>query len=490
MEEPSTEKLDSLEGHAAVHARADAVTTTFDAVVEKRIRRKLDYTILPVAILMYLFAFIDRANVGNAKILGMEEDLDLTGDRFNIGLTTFFTSYIFFEVPANAACKKLGPKIWVPFLGTTFGLTTMLMSTMTNYKSFYAARFMLGVFESGIMPSLVYLLSCFYRRHELVSRVGVYASFSSLSGAFGGLLASGLFYVPQWGMIHTWRNIFFFEGLISTLIGIGSYFVIANHPSQAWFFTEEEKQVASYRMAQETRAQHTEGLSWRYFKRAIFNINVLLVCVADACCLCVMNSMALFTPTILRSMGFSRIQSQLMSVPPYAWATLVCVSVTFLSDRTRTRGVWLLFAMPFTIVGFAIQLGVDGPTGLLYFSVFCCLTGAFTAAPMLIAWAVENSSGYTTRAIVAGLTAGWANLGGLVATWTYMAEEAPRYTTGHAINCGAAVLCTIIVAITTVYLRWENKQRTKGKRDHRIQGITMEEAADLGHKHPEYVFTP
>ncbi|KIX09395.1 uncharacterized protein Z518_00474 [Rhinocladiella mackenziei CBS 650.93] len=459
-----------------------------DPVLDARVRRKLDYRLLPILTLIYLFAFIDRSNAGNARVLGMGEDLQLDGYRFNIGLSGFYVTYILLEVPANILCKKVGPKVWIPFLAFSFGVITMCMSTVQNYQGFLAARICLGIFEAGIMPGITYTLSCFYCRHELVSRVGLYASVASLSGAFGGLLASGLTKIPQWGIIHSWRNIFFFEGIISIVLGVVGFIILPSSPETAYFLPEAERQVAITRINRDLKSQKVEELNMRYFKRALLNLNTILIALASFCSLLTMNSMALFVPSLLAAMGYSGIHSQLLSVPPYAWAACVCVTVTFLSDRTKRRGVWILIVMPFTATGFIILLTVH-VVGVRYFALFLCLTGAFTASPMFVAWVVDNSAGHTTRAIVAATVVGFGNIGGILATWTYTLPDAPKYTKGHALNLGFACLCLVIVAAAIASLKRENNIKACGGRDDRVRGLTEDETADLGHLHPEFKFT-
>src|SRR6266536_1305243 len=159
------------------------------------------------------------------------------------------------------------------------------------------------------------------------------------SGAFGGLLATGLTKIPPWGVIHTWRNIFFFEGLISMILGLTAFLLLPNSPATASFLTSDEKRLSCDRLYLEMKSASAEPLSPRFIKRAFCSLNTVLMSLASICTLLTMKSMALFVPSLLRAMGYSPIRSQLMSVPPYAWATTVCITVTFLSDRTRSRGL-------------------------------------------------------------------------------------------------------------------------------------------------------
>ncbi|EER23741.1 hypothetical protein D8B26_001878 [Coccidioides posadasii str. Silveira] len=460
-----------------------------DPALEAKLRRKFDLMILPIVTGIFLLAFIDRANAGNARILGMAKDLDLSGYRFNIAMTGFYCSYIVLEIPANMMCKWLGPKIWLSFLSFGFGIVTMCTAFITSYEGLVVGRVFLGALESGIMPGISFTLSQFYRRHELATRIGFYSSVAPLSGAFGGLLATGLNKVPKWGMVHGWRNIFFFEGLLSIILSVISYTMLPKSPATASGLTPEERSYAAWRIAEESRSHVPQKTSSKHFKMAVFNINVNIMAFACTCTFLTMTSLSIFLPSILNSMGYSPVQSQLMSVPPFAWSAAICLAIAYISDRTKSRGLWLLTIMPFTAAGFLVLILATKPA-ILYFATFLTLTGSFTCAPMLVAWAVDNTAGSNVRAVSSAYVVSIANLGGIVATWTYLLPDAPRYISGHAINFGAAVVCCVLMTIATIYLRWQNKLKARGHYDYLLQGLNEEEQAALGHNHPSYKYTP
>jgi hypothetical protein len=224
---------------------------------------------------------------------------------------------------------------------------------------------------------------------------------------------------------------------------------------------------------------------------AVFNISVNLNAFACSCTFLTMTSMGLFLPSILNSMGYTAIQSQLMSVPPFAWSTFICLCVAYFSDRTKTRGVWLLAVMPFTALGFLLLVTVPvSMPAVRYFATFLCLTGAFTASPMLVAWTVDNTAGPNVRAISSAYVVSIANLGGILASWTYLLPDAPRYIPGHSINLGAAAICCCLLLTATLYLRYQNRLKREGKRDYLLEGASQEEINGLGHLHPEFIYTP
>lgn len=483
------ENLDEKWGANPDAAHVDEPLTTSvtgtDPAVEKRIVRKYDLRIMPIVTLIYLLSFIDRSNAGNAKVLGMAKDLNLVGLRFNIGLSCFYVTYIIFEIPANVMCHKLGPKIWLPFLAFGFGMVTMFSAVMKNYAGFIAVRLCLGIFEAGIAPGIAYALACFYTRDEIMGRIGIYLGIASLSGAFGGLLAAALNKIPPWGMIHTWRNIFFFEGLVGVLFSVFAYVMLPASPGTARFLTDEERRVAVVRMERDMKSQQTRAITKLHFKRALLNTNTILCSLYMLVSLGTVSSMSFFSPSILVALGYSGVQAQLLSVPLFAWATVVVVCTAVLADHTGRRGVWLLMLTPFTVIGFVLLITVKS-VAVRYFALFLPMTGAFVSACLCTGWAVDNSAGLPVRAVVVAFLATLGNMGSLIASWTYTAADAPRYIKGHSINLVFGCCAVVLVVLIMGNLARQNRRKDSGQGDGALNGLTEDEVANLGHLHPEF----
>lgn len=136
----------------------------------------------------------------------------MKGNDFNASLSIFYISYIIFQLPCNAFCKWIGPGWFIPATTLGFGVCSMGTAFVHNYPSLCGVRFLLGIFESAMQPSLAYYLSRWYKRDELTFRVSLYIVSASLAGAFGGLLASAILNLPSFGSLHSWRMIFAIEG--------------------------------------------------------------------------------------------------------------------------------------------------------------------------------------------------------------------------------------------------------------------------------------
>lgn len=189
-------------------ARAGLAHFDENPELEKRITWKTDIHILPWIFSLWLLAFIDRSNIGNAKLDGLEDDLGLTGTKFNVALTVFYILYILLDIPSNWLLKIVGGGRYLPLLAMAWGIVGTCMGAVKSYGGLVAARLFLGACEGGMFGGIILYLSMFYKRHNLMFRLGIFYCAAPLSGAFGGLLATGLSRI-SYGGYDGWPWIFF-----------------------------------------------------------------------------------------------------------------------------------------------------------------------------------------------------------------------------------------------------------------------------------------
>lgn len=308
-----------------------------------------------------------------------------------------------------------------------------------------------------------------------------------MAGAFGGLLATGLARIPRWGAdsapIHTWRNIFFFEGLLTIFAGLLAPIWMPQSPQTAQWLTERQRYIARERLIREYKSDPMEPVRGRHVKRAMLNVNNLIAAGGFFCINVTVQGVSIFMPTILRDLGWTATKAQLYSVPPYVCACVAAIAVAFISDKTRRRGIYLAAFTFLGIAGFSILRWYQGEHAR-YAAVYLVVIGAFPGGPGFLSWAVNNNAGPNVRAVASGYIVSLGTMGGILATWAYLVDDAPLYHIGHNINLAMQV---IVLCLATFGIYWclrENKLRDQGKRDHRLEGKTEEEQRDLGHLHP------
>ncbi|OKL59804.1 hypothetical protein UA08_04950 [Talaromyces atroroseus] len=437
--------------------------------LRRRLVWKLDIRILPPLALLYLANFVDRSNVGNAKILGLADDINITNHQYATALSVFFVFYVVSELPSNLILKRMTPKFWLPFLVFVTGIIVMCIGFVKTYAQFIAVRVLLGIFEGGLYPGSLLFLSTLYTREELALRVGIFYSAASLSGAFGGLLARGLSAISATSTIHgSWRWIFIIEGVITSAIAIVSHFLLPNSVETASFLTHSEKEFAKKRLELFSEASvlssEPEHFQWSEVRRGIFSLQLFFTGTVYFSICCALFSFSLFLPSIIQSLGYTANEAQLLSVPPYAVASVVGVGVAFLSDRMRVRGKLILVSLPLAIIGYALIARVSSNV-TKYGLTFLMASGIYGSVPPLLVWILNNSAGHYKRATAGAMQVCLANCGGIVAAFLYPDSEKPAYVKSHNIILGLLCYSWISVLFNVLHVWKINKDKENGKYD-------------------------
>ncbi|KAF2199437.1 hypothetical protein GQ43DRAFT_398772 [Delitschia confertaspora ATCC 74209] len=460
------------------------------AALDRALLWKIDFWLIPWLSLLYLLSFLDRTNIGNARVAHMEPAIGMVGRDYNNALTIFFVSYALAEPVTNVLLKRYTPRVFFTAIILLWGICMTLMGTVSNKAGLLACRFFLGLAEAGLFPGVNYYLSCWYRRSELGMRAALFFSAAALAGSFGGLLAAAISKMNGVGGYEGWRWIFILEGILTVFVGLFCWWMINDFPDTARFLTAEEKLRTLRRIAadNQTRAE-TEKLDMKYVKAAIGDWKTWGYAVIYMGCLCPLYSFSLFLPTIMLGMGYKDTRAQLMSVPPYAAAAAMTVFIGWLADRTRWRGYCNMAVSFMGCVGFAMLLATQNPH-VQYAGTFLGAMGIYPTVSNSLTWASNNVEGVYKRGVMVGIVVGWGNLNGVVSSNIYIKSENPHYRTGHATVLAYMLVCLFGGSIFMHFmLRRENKLRKSGRRDHWMEGKTAEEVRMMGDVRPDFIYT-
>ncbi|TKA81515.1 hypothetical protein B0A55_02975 [Friedmanniomyces simplex] len=493
-------------GHAATDRYGRALVH-IDPVAERKLRLKIDLMIVPTVSLLYLFCYIDRANIGNAKIAGFDKDLGLEGYDYNIILSVFYISYIIFEIPSNVLCKAVGPGWFIPTATLLFGITSLGTAFVHNRAQACGVRFLLGIFESSMLPSIAYYLSRWYRRSELAFRLSLYIVMAPLAGAFGGLLASGILKLSHFGGLHSWRMvriiyflqhsvtglIFAIEGIITCGLALISYGTLTDRPATAKWLTPEECDMAIARVKSE-RVGTTEildKLNSAKLLKGFFSpvtLGISFIFLLDNI---TAGSLAFFLPTIIKTIYPTNtvIYQQLRTVPPYVVGGFFTVLFPFLSWKFDRRQIFFIISAPFMMTGYIMFLASTDPQ-TRYGATFLITAGAFSFGALCNAQVSANVVTDTARASAIGTNVMVGNLGGLVSTWAFLPNDAPDYHTGNGLNLATSSLILVLSIAMLFWMQWNNKARERRDVDAELAGKDDKSLSDLDWKHPSFRWRP
>ncbi|KAK7696635.1 hypothetical protein QCA50_001293 [Cerrena zonata] len=193
---------------------------------------------------------------------------------------------------------------------------------------------------------------------------------------------------------------------------------------------------------------------------------------------------AYFAPAIIQSLGHGTIQTQLLSVPPWATAFGLSMFIAIISDYTKHRYVFTLLPTLLGLVGFIILLTVHNNNHLQYAALFLAASGVYSAMPIIVCWFNTNLAGHKRRAVATGWQVGFGNIGGIIAAYAFLAKDSPRYITGYSICIAFMVLSAVSCILYLLGVSRENRQRDRGNAHG--SDLSLEEKQKLGDLNPDY----
>ncbi|KAF8182081.1 major facilitator superfamily domain-containing protein [Pholiota molesta] len=422
-----------------------------NSLEEKRLVRKLDKRILPITCLLYLFASLDRSNLGNARLQGLPEDA-LGGDKTGIA----------FQIPATICSKLFPPKVYVACAAIGWGMTSTLMAAGFNFASLMTARVVLGIFEAGFAPFALWF------------------GFATVAGAFGGLIAFGVQHIHS--SVANWKLLFIIEGIPTVILGCATYFYLPNRPESTVYLTERERKIAVSRMNRDSSGDNGAVVNKAHIISAFRDWRLYVGGVIYFGLNCALASIGAFLPTIIATLGFTNALAQLLTVPPYVVAAIVMVSFSFTSDRLQSRGIFMTFSSAIGGIGYCILLIiVPNNVHARYFATFCITSGTYTTIGLTIAWFGHNLGSETKKAAGIPLFMAIGQCGSILGSHLYPKTEGPRYIALMFI----AALCSLILSIS---YRLDNNKRDRiyGK----PQAGTKINTHELADKAPEFRYVP
>jgi MFS family permease len=304
-----------------------------------------------------------------------------------------------------------------------------------------------------------YYISSWYKRRELSWRVSILFSAATLAGTFGGILAFGINNMNGLGGQEGWRWIFYIEGIVTVIVAVLAFFFINDFPSdRPKFLTESECDRVLVRLRTDAGPGGGEHFSWKQvgsafldWKVYIWSLNYIGICVP-------LLSLSVFLPTIIQNLGFISYKAQLLTAPPYAFAFITTMITAYFSDKYARRGIFILFWLLITMIGFIIFL-VANNLGVKYFAAFLTAGGIPPCVATCITFLSCNISPQTKRATSLAFMISVGNCGGIISGQIYRTQDEPRFMLGHAINLGFCTLAIICTSILMIGLRLENRRR-------------------------------
>jgi MFS transporter, ACS family, tartrate transporter len=383
-----------------------APDSDFGKAVLSRVARRL----LPLILICYVIAFIDRTNISIAS-LTMNQDIGLSDAAFGLGAGVFFIGYSVFEVPSNVLLAKLGARVWITRIMISWGIVTVLMMFVRDPVTFYLGRFLLGAAEAGFYPGMIYFLSTWFPAAARGRAFSLFQIGGPIGLIVGSPLAGSLLQLDGVLDLAGWQWVFIATGVPAVVAGVAFWLHMTDKPQDAAWLPEQQREWLVATMAAE---QVTAGAHTHSFLGAMRHPIVWLISAVNFFIIVSLYGVSLWLPRIVQGFaGSSDFVTSLLSAVPYVAVVVAVLLVARHSDRTRERHLHVAVPCLVGAVALACTGLVTSYPALALAVLALASAGIYSAIPPM--WGLPTAVlGGPAAAAAIGLISAIGNVGGFV----------------------------------------------------------------------------
>ncbi|KAK6836900.1 hypothetical protein PG987_007395 [Apiospora arundinis] len=449
------------------------------AVFDAKLCAKLDFRILTPMFFLNFLSLMGRTNIGAALIQKLPVDLKMDAMKTFLAISMPVVMLILFEVPSNLLMRWFDKRYGLPYMRylslitVGLGVVTLGQAFDKSYGALLATRFLVGIFDAGLMPGCVFVLSLYYPSVHLQWRLSMLMVSNIISNIISNILAFGIAQIRNTNSTSGWsgwRWIFLIEGLLTIAIGLICVWSDVGGPRKPPFCLLRKRWSLMRTSSPASRPSvwlPRSGSSWRTPLSYIWTALYVFTCTT-------LYSVAIFAPSFIkafhREWTVPQIQGQV--VPIFVVAAALCLVMGWAADRTNHRCGFALFGYIVTITGYAILRETDrfSPSVQLLGLYFVCM-GTYTSLTMVWALTCLNSATPFQKAFGSAFVIGVGNVGGFISAWIFRSSEAPHYTAGMTDGLILTCVAAGLTVVAWCYIVWHNRKNVLGAKESGIDSL-------------------
>lgn len=306
--------------------------------------------LMPLLMACYLLAYLDRINIGFAAV-AMNRDLHLDAYHYGLGAGLFFWGYFFFEIPSNLALQRYGARLWIARIMVTWGLLSMGTAFVKGWVGFLVLRFLLGVAEAGLFPGVILYLTYWFTAEYRARIIAAFMVAIPVSLAIGSPISSAILAMDGIAGFKGWQWLFLIEGAPTILLAVIVLMTLPDRPRDArWLSTDQKRWLEETLDREQRKVQAAHGVS---FWRTFIDVRVLGLSFIYFANLTTNLGLAFFLPQIIKEIGFTNVQSALITSIPYVLGAIGALLWGYYSDKYKERRISLFLALLVSALGLA-----------------------------------------------------------------------------------------------------------------------------------------
>ncbi|KAI5865188.1 putative pantothenate transporter [Durotheca rogersii] len=455
---------EDIAGYDAERMRA---RTALTAEEEKKLIRRIDWHLMPLCSIIFMFKNLDADNVANARIMnrGTPENimtqLGMTSDQYALVAALYYIPYIIGEAPSNLLLKRFSPSHWQSRIMVTWGIVLACHVAVKNKEGLYATRFLLGLAEAGMFPGIILQMTYWYRPDEMSLRLLYFYVCGNLSGIFGGILAFGFDRASGARGLSGWQWLFLVESIATIFMGVAVWFLLPDFPQTASWLTDKEKAFIQARLPPNAPRAGEQDFKLSEIIASLKDKRLWLFTSIWAFFTVGTSGVRFYQPTVIADLGFTTIaQAQLLNLP-ITILGLIVIGITgvFADNGHLPRPLYPLTFLVIILACYGVLVAYPS-TGAVYAATM--IGNAVTSAwfPMMWPWRVQTTSRATGSAFSIGFVNSYGQIGGAIGPQIFRSAYAPRYQVSFA-SAMALVACCMASTLVTWWVTRQTERDTR-----------------------------
>ncbi|KAL5417683.1 hypothetical protein PMIN06_009502 [Paraphaeosphaeria minitans] len=442
---PIVDRQDQFGAHAKTDPREIALV------------KKLDRWIMPMLWSMYWLNYLDRNAIALARINDLEEDLNLTSAQYQTCVSILFVGYLLGQIPSNMFLTRTRPSRYMGTAMMLWAIVSGLTAVSKNFTGLLLTRFFLGLTEAPYYPGAVYLLSIFYTRKEVATRIAILYTGNILATAFAGLIAAGIFHgLDDVAGISGWRWLFILQGAVTFVIAVVGFFLLPDFPHNTKWLKPEERLLATNRMELDTVGNEGETSTRKGFMQAAKDPMVWIFALMAHMHLAA-NGFKNFFPTVVETLGFNQTITLVLTCPPYLIAGAVTIAVSWSSGKFNERTWHITLSKAVATIGFVSACATMDLAGR-YVSMVIFTIGTYGVNSLILGWC-GSTCGQTKekKAVAIGIVTTIMNASFIWTPYLWPKTDEPRYAIALGSSAGFSVATAVLAWVAKIIMKKRNK---------------------------------
>ncbi|KAL8677734.1 MAG: hypothetical protein Q9186_005869 [Xanthomendoza sp. 1 TL-2023] len=450
---PHNQNLD--QAYWYVHESSNTVEATPDEL--RRLRRKVDWWIVPIMFACYTMQFIDKVSLNYAAVMGLNQELKLKANEFTNAATWFFIAFLIAEIPNAIILQRVPVAKWLGANVVLWGIATACTAAAHNYATLLTARIFLGIFEAAIAPCLILISSQWYTKSEAAPRFSIWYAGLGLGQIIGGIV-SYAFQQVKHPAFSGWKIMFIVLGLVTVIIGFVTFFFLPDTPMKARFLSENEKVMLLKHVSVNQTGIRNKNYKLSQAVEVLTDVQLWLMVLLTILISISSGVITTYSATLIRNFGYKPPKAALLNMPSGLVSIASTLVVGYGIRHTSNRWAWIAgCCIPGMLGGGLMSFATGTKAGQL---AGIYLVNTITATLIVIyQWTGSNIAGQTKRVISVALISGSFSVGNIIGPQTFQAKDAPKFIPAKITVLATQAAAALIAVVLFLYYVWANKRK-------------------------------